>query len=144
MVMEKPEAVAGAIAESFNQQVDFLQRLIRARSPNPFAPDTSLPDNPLEEAVAAVVHQELRRLGFQAALHGVSPRRPNVLSTIPGWNSSGKTLILTTHMDTVAPSDGYTRDPWDAQIEDGRLYGLGAADAKAQIAIFVYAAHALH
>lgn len=141
--MEKPEAVAGAIAEFFDQQVDFLQRLIRARSPNPFAPDTSLFDNPVEEAVAAVVHQELQRLGFQTALHGVSPRRPNVLSTLPGWVSSGKTLILTTHMDTVAPSDGYTRDPWDAQIENGRLYGLGAADAKAQIAIFVYATHAL-
>jgi acetylornithine deacetylase/succinyl-diaminopimelate desuccinylase-like protein len=45
-------------------------------------------------------------------------------------------------MDTVEPSD-YTRDPWGAQIEEGRLYGVGSADAKAQIAAFVYAAHAL-
>lgn len=141
--MEKHEVVARAIADFFDQEVDFLQRLIRARSPNPFTPDTSLPDNPVEESVAAVVHQELRHLGFQAALHGVSPRRPNVLSSIPGWDSNGKTLILTTHMDMVAPSNGYTRDPWGAQIEGGRLYGLGAADTKAQIAIFIYTAYAL-
>jgi succinyl-diaminopimelate desuccinylase len=142
--MGKQEMIAKAIADDFDQLVDFLQRLIRAKSPNPFTPDTSLPDNPIEEEVAAAVYQELRSLGFQAALHGVSPRRPNVLSTIPGKDSTDKTLILTTHMDTVAPSDGYIRDPWGAQIEDGRLYGLGSADAKAQIAMFIYAVHALY
>ena len=141
--MDKQEVVARVIADYFDRQVDFLQQLIRAKSPNPLTPDTSLPDNPVEEAVAAVVYQELQRLGFLAALYGVSPRRQNVLCTIPGWDPNGKTLILTTHMDTVAPSDGYTRDPWGAQIEDGRLYGLGAADAKAQIAIFIYAVYAL-
>jgi acetylornithine deacetylase/succinyl-diaminopimelate desuccinylase-like protein len=45
-------------------------------------------------------------------------------------------------MDTVEPS-GYTRDPWNAQMEGGRLYGLGVADAKAQISAFVYALSAL-
>src|SRR5207237_1116211 len=96
-----------------------------------------------EQAVASVIHQELKRLGFQAELHGVSPQRPNVLCTLPGANQKEKTLILTTHMDTVEPSNGYTRDPWEAQIKDKRLYGLGVADAKAQIAIFIFAAQAL-
>ena len=50
--------------------------------------------------------------------------------------------MLTTHMDTVEASN-YTRDPWGAEIEAGRLYGVGAADAKAQIAAFVYAVYAL-
>ncbi len=45
-------------------------------------------------------------------------------------------------MDTVEPS-GYTRDPWGAQIEAGLVYGVGAADAKAQIAAMVYAIQAL-
>jgi hypothetical protein len=70
--MEQKEVVVRAIADYFDQQVDFLQRLIRAKSPNPFTPDTSRPDNPVEEAVAAVVYQELRSLGFHARLHGVS------------------------------------------------------------------------
>ena len=78
----------------------------------------------------------------QADWLAVSSQRPNVVCHIPGSGKTEKTLILTTHMDTVEPSD-YTRDPWGAQIEEGRLYGVGAADAKAQIAAFVYAVYAL-
>ncbi len=140
--MEKHEAISTAIQGTFGQQVEFLQRLVRARSANPFLPQSSPPDVPVEEEVAAVIQQELHRLGFQVELIGVSSQRPNVVCHIPGSGKTEKTLILTTHMDTVEPSD-YARDPWGAQIEQGRLYGVGAADAKAQIAAFVYAAHAL-
>ncbi len=82
--------------------------------------------------------------GFQVEAQGVSPQRPNVLCSFPELGRAEKTLILTTHMDTLEPGDDYTRDPWEAHIENGRLYGLGAGDAKAQIAIFIYAAYALH
>jgi succinyl-diaminopimelate desuccinylase len=83
-------------------------------------------------------------LGFKADLVGVSKERPNVVCHIPGTRETAKNLILTTHMDTVEARDQYTRDPWGAQIANGRLYGVGAADAKAQIAAFIYAAYALH
>ena len=126
----------------FSQQIEFLQRLVRTRSSNPFLPDSSLPDVPVEEEIAEVIQQELHQLGLPSELIGVSSQRPNVMCHVPGSGQTGKTLILTTHMDTVEPS-GYTRDPWGAQIEEGRLYGVGAADAKAQIAAFVYALHAL-
>jgi acetylornithine deacetylase/succinyl-diaminopimelate desuccinylase-like protein len=84
----------------------------------------------------------MRSFGWQPQLLGIKPQRCNVLYVRAG-KSGGKTLILNTHMDTVKPSDAYTRDPWGAQIEHGRLYGLGAADAKAQIAAFMYAARML-
>jgi acetylornithine deacetylase/succinyl-diaminopimelate desuccinylase family protein len=140
--MEKLEAISTAIRDMFGQQLEFLQRLVGARSTNPFLPDSSPPDVPVEEEVAKVIHQELHRLGFKAELIGVSSQRPNVVCYLPGSGKTEKTLILTTHMDTVEPSD-YTRDPWGSQIEGGRLYGVGAADAKAQIAAFIYAAQAL-
>jgi len=136
--MEKQTAIKAAIQSTFGQQVEFLQRLVRARSTNPFLPDSSPPDVPVEEEVAAIIQLELHRLDLPADLIGVSFRRPNVLCSIPGSGPSKKMLILTTHMDTVEPAN-YTRDPWGAQIERGRLYGVGAADAKAQIAAFVYA-----
>lgn len=140
--MKKQVALSNVITANFSQQVAFLQRLIQAKSANPFTPETSAPDIPIEKEVAAVTHQELQRLDFTAELLGVTPDRPNVVSILPGSGIVGKTLILTTHMDTIEPSS-YTRDPWGAQIEGGRLYGVGAADAKAQIAAFVYATHAL-
>jgi acetylornithine deacetylase/succinyl-diaminopimelate desuccinylase-like protein len=140
--MNTQDAIAIAIEDTLAHHIEFLQRLVRARSSNPFLPESSPPDIPVEEEVATIIQQELHRLGLPADLVGVSSQRPNVVCHIPGSGKTEKTLILTTHMDTVEPSD-YTRDPWGAQIEEGRLYGVGSADAKAQIAAFVYAAHAL-
>jgi acetylornithine deacetylase/succinyl-diaminopimelate desuccinylase-like protein len=140
--MDRQAAISAVIRAQLGQQVEFLRRLVRARSANPFTPETSAPDTPVEEEVAAVTHQELHRLGFTSELIGVSSQRPNVVCRLPGSGKTAKTLILSTHMDTVEPS-GYTRDPWGADIEVGLLYGVGAADAKAQIAAFIYAAYAL-
>jgi acetylornithine deacetylase/succinyl-diaminopimelate desuccinylase-like protein len=84
----------------------------------------------------------MHSFGWLPTLHGVSEQRRNVLYVRPG-KAKGKTLILDTHMDTVPASNEYIRDPWGAQIENGRLYGVGAADAKAQIAAFIYAVHTL-
>jgi acetylornithine deacetylase len=39
------------------------------------------------------------------------------------------TLLLNSHHDTVKPNPGYTRNPLDPAVEDGKLYGLGSNDA---------------
>ena len=140
--MKRLDNLSAVIAEQFQQQVDFLRRLVRTKSSNPFTPDTSPPDAPIEMEVADIIQKELQRFGFEAVVYGVSSQRPNVICHHRGSDHVTKTLILTTHMDTVEPS-GYTRNPWGAQIEQGRLYGVGVADAKAQIAAFIYALLAL-
>jgi acetylornithine deacetylase len=43
-------------------------------------------------------------------------------------------LLLDTHLDTVPPVAGWSRDPWDSRPEGGKVYGLGANDAKAAVA----------
>lgn len=53
----------------------------------------------------------------------------------------GPTLAFVTHLDVVPPGDGWTREPFAATIEDGRLYGRGSGDAKASIAAMLCAAH---
>ncbi len=42
--------------------------------------------------------------------------------------------IINAHVDTVPANLGWTRNPWDPQIVDGKLYGLGSADTKGAIA----------
>jgi len=39
------------------------------------------------------------------------------------------TVLLNSHHDTVKPNQGYTRNPFEADVEDGKLYGLGSNDA---------------
>jgi acetylornithine deacetylase len=38
-------------------------------------------------------------------------------------------LLLNSHHDTVRPNKAYTRDPFKASEEDGKLFGLGSNDA---------------
>lgn len=38
-------------------------------------------------------------------------------------------LLLNSHHDTVKPNSAYTRDPFKAEVEHGKLYGLGSNDA---------------
>ena len=41
------------------------------------------------------------------------------------------------HTDVVPPGDGWKHDPFAGKIENGALFGRGAADMKSAIAAFV-------
>jgi acetylornithine deacetylase len=56
----------------------------------------------------------------------------------------GRTLALVSHLDTVPPGEGWTREPFAAETEDGRLYGRGASDAKASVAAMLAGAADAH
>ena len=43
------------------------------------------------------------------------------------------------HSDVVPVGEGWTADPFAAEVKDGMLYGRGAADMKSAIAAFVVA-----
>lgn len=45
------------------------------------------------------------------------------------FNPIKPNILLNSHHDTVKPNAGYTKDPFKAIIEDGRIYGLGSNDA---------------
>ncbi|MDO6391495.1 M20 family metallo-hydrolase [Pontibacter sp. BT731] len=56
-------------------------------------------------------------------------RLNNVWAFNKHYDPALPTLLLNSHHDTVKPNTGYTRDPFAATIEDGKLYGLGSNDA---------------
>jgi acetylornithine deacetylase len=53
----------------------------------------------------------------------------NVWAKSALWDSAKPTLLLNSHHDTVKPNPGYTRNPFEPVIEDGKLFGLGSNDA---------------
>jgi len=53
----------------------------------------------------------------------------NVFAKNKHWDDNKPTLLLNSHHDTVKPNKAYTKDPFHAHIEDGKLYGLGSNDA---------------
>jgi len=60
------------------------------------------------------------------------------------WCTLGKRerphLLLLSHLDTVPPCAGWKSDPFKSQVEDGKLIGLGANDAKGSVAGMIVAA----
>jgi acetylornithine deacetylase len=45
------------------------------------------------------------------------------------YDESKPTILLNSHHDTVPANKAYTRNPLDAAIEEGKLFGLGSNDA---------------
>lgn len=55
--------------------------------------------------------------------------RNNVWATNLHFKEGKPTILLNSHHDTVKPNNGYTKDPFKAIEEEGKLYGLGSNDA---------------
>jgi dipeptidase, putative len=58
-------------------------------------------------------------------------------------DSADGTLGIPVHLDVVPPGDGWSHDPWESEIVDGRLYGRGTSDDKGAVAMIYYAMKAL-
>jgi acetylornithine deacetylase len=83
-----------------------------------------------EARIAAFVEAYLRDRGAAVRRLG-----NNLVATA----GRGPRLLLNSHLDTVPPAAGWSREPWRAASEDGRVYGLGSNDAKASVAAMMTA-----
>jgi acetylornithine deacetylase len=86
------------------------------------------------EAAAAQFAAEAARsfgLGVTLAPHGV---------VVTAGRAEGPSLAFVSHLDTVPAGEGWTREPFAAASENGRLYGRGSSDAKASVAAMLAAA----
>lgn len=63
--------------------------------------------------------------------YGIKTQRylNNVWAVNEDFDSSKPTVLLNSHLDTVRPNSGYTRDPFEASVEGDKLFGLGSNDA---------------
>lgn len=84
-----------------------------------------------EGDVVALCAAEMESLGFRVELDATG----NALGVV---GDGRPRLLFDAHADTVAPAPGWTRDPYAAAVEDGRLYGLGACDVKGSLAAVIH------
>lgn len=66
-------------------------------------------------------------LGTQGV--AVNEVKNNIWAVNQYFDPQKQTILLNSHIDTVKPNKDYTRDPFSAAIEDGRLFGVGSNDA---------------
>jgi acetylornithine deacetylase/succinyl-diaminopimelate desuccinylase-like protein len=77
-----------------------------------------------EDKTATVLEGFLKQQGIPSQRKG-----NNVWALNKNFNSALPTILLNSHHDTVKPNSQYSRDPFKAEIIDGKLYGLGSNDA---------------
>jgi len=87
--------------------------------------------------------ERLRQAGFaDADLHVFTdpahPKEGGLVAIYPGRDAKAKAVLLLAHIDVVeAKREDWTRDPFKLVEENGKFYARGAADDKAQAAIWV-------
>jgi len=128
----------------FDDEVKFLQQLVRVPTDTP--PGNNAPH-------AERTAELLQGFGFEAEKHPVPAQevRDYGMESITnlivrrqyGAAGSGRTVALNAHGDVVPPGEGWTQEPYGAQIVDGNLFGRAAAVSKSDFATFTFALRAL-
>ncbi len=130
------------IDQHFDEQVAFLQQLVRVPTDTP-------PGNNAPHAEAAA--ELLKAWGFEAEKHAVPEQEvrdygmqsiTNLIVRRP-YGKGGKTIALNAHGDVVPPGEGWTHDPYGAEIEGGKMYGRATAVSKSDFSTFSFAVRAL-
>ncbi len=138
----KEPTVEEIVAEHFDAEIEFLAELVRTPSDNPPG-DCG--------AHAARTAQLLESLGFEVERHPVPEDLCRANGMISAANlivrhrfsGDGPVIALNAHGDVVAPGDGWTTDPYGAEIKDGWMYGRGVAVSKSDFATYAFALLAL-
>jgi succinyl-diaminopimelate desuccinylase len=136
------QAIDAYVDAHFDEQVRFLQELVRVPTDTP--PGNNTPH-------AKRTRELLAAFGFDAEAHEVPEAvvREHGLQSITNlvvrrrYASGGRVVALNAHGDVVPPGEGWTRDPYGAQIVDGKLYGRAAAVSKCDFSTFAFATRAL-
>jgi acetylornithine deacetylase/succinyl-diaminopimelate desuccinylase family protein len=125
----------------FDEQVQFLQALIQVPTDTP--PGNNAPH---AERTAELLHgfgldaekypvpeSEVRAFGLESVTNLVVRRQ----------YGPGKTVLLNAHGDVVPPGEGWTKNPYGGEIENGKIYGRAAAVSKCDFSTYAFAVRAL-
>ena len=81
-----------------------------------------------EHNTAEIINDFLQKNGVETIRKG-----NNIWCKSKYFEETKPTILLNSHHDTVKPVQGWTRNPFDALVENGKLYGLGSNDAGASL-----------
>ena len=142
-MMSHQDSIRAFLDGEQGAQADFLAELVRMPSDNP--PGDCRPH-------AERTAELLRALGYEVELHAVPEALVRAHGMISVTNlvvrrrlgsGEGPVIALNAHGDVVPPGEGWTRDPYGAEVVDGWMYGRGVAVSKSDFATYVWALRAL-
>jgi succinyl-diaminopimelate desuccinylase len=124
------------------RQTFFLAELVKVPSDNPpgdCAPNAARAATLLEELGLtverhAVPQERVAANGMRSCVNLVVRHR---------FGATGPTIACNAHGDVVPPGQGWSADPYGAEVRDGYMYGRGVAVSKSDFATYTWALLAL-
>jgi len=129
MINSIEEKLLGSINKT--ELVNLSQELIRIDSV--IRPETENTEAKVVQFIAEWIRQNLK---IEPLIEEVVPGRENIIVTIDS-GIKGRCLMFEGHTDVVSEGERerWVHDPFGAEIEDGKIYGRGACDMKAGVAV---------
>lgn len=122
-----------------SEQVAMLAELVKMPTDNP-------PGDCAAHAERAA--ELLEAIGLEVERHPVPAAEVQAAGMLSATNlvvrkrfgaGSGPTIALNAHGDVVPPGEGWSKDPYGAEIIDGHMYGRGVAVSKSDFATYAFA-----
>ena len=135
------DEIRSFLEERREAQAAFLAELVKTPSDNP-------PGDCARHAERAAAL--LEGFGFAVERHPVPEGLVRANGMVSVVNlvvrrrfGDGPVVALNAHGDVVPPGEGWTRDPYGAEVADGWMYGRGVAVSKSDFATYAFALLAL-
>ena len=132
----------GWIDQHFDEQVGFLQELVRVPTDTPPGDNARHAEHTarLLEGFGLAVDRYpipsdlVRQHGLQSLTNLIVRRH---------YGAGGRVIALNAHGDVVPPGEGWTHDPYGAEIVAGKMYGRATAVSKCDFSTYAFALRAL-
>ena len=130
------------IDDHFDEQVRFLQELVRVPTDTPPGNNAPHAERTAELLAAmglaaekhAVPADAVRAAGLESITNLIVRRR---------YAEGGPVIALNAHGDVVPPGEGWSHGPYSGDVADGKLYGRAAAVSKCDFSTYTYAVRAV-
>ena len=134
--------IRGFLASHREDETRFLAELVKVPSDNPPGDCAAHADARGRAARRPGLHG---RAASGAGRAGAGQRhdQPAPTSSSASASATGPVVALNAHGDVVPPGEGWTHDPFGAEIVDGWMYGRGVAVSKSDFATYAFALLAL-
>jgi acetylornithine deacetylase/succinyl-diaminopimelate desuccinylase-like protein len=143
---EERERLFARIDALRDDSVALIQELVRVNSTTPTLPGVRREDViGGETRCNEILRERYEQAGLETHWVAEDPERRNLVGVRAGAGG-GRSLVLNAHIDTVAPVEPESwlcGSPWNPEVRDGRLYGLGSTDMKSSAAAMWAVAQAL-
>ena len=136
------EKIDAWVDAHFDEQTRFLQALIQVPTDTPPGNNTphALRAAELIEAMGLPIEKhevpqaEVGAAGLESITNLVARRH---------YGDGGRVIALNAHGDVVPPGEGWTKNPYGGEIDNGKIYGRASAVSKCDFSTFTFAVRAL-